>query len=108
MARSRVHGIVVACARLAALALAAALLAPSPAGAFETHYRVVDLGGVMAGSGAFALSRDGSAVGFEMFGPSLPHAVAERQPPGSPGGPLQGMRSRFIKNGSSTESMGGE
>ena len=75
MARSRVHGIVVACARLAALALAAALLAPSPAGAFETHYRVVDLGGVMAGSGAFALSRDGSAVGFEMFGPSLPHAV---------------------------------
>ncbi len=75
MARSRVHGIVIACARLAVLAPAAALLAVGPADAFETSYRVIDLGGVMAGSGAFALSRDGNAVGYEMFGPSLPHAV---------------------------------
>ena len=75
MAHRRVHWSGNARVRPLALALVCAVLAAGPAAAVETSYRIVDLGGVVGGSGAFSLNPEGAAAGFVMLGPSLPHAV---------------------------------
>jgi probable HAF family extracellular repeat protein len=55
----------------------AGLLVAWNAGAavLPTGYRLVDLGGLPAGSGAYSITTEGLAAGYEMTGPSLPHAV---------------------------------
>ena len=74
MAREQIHP--ARTARGVALVLAALLVAWT-AGAATTPagYRVVDLGGLPGGSGAFGITTGGLAAGYEMVGPSQPHAV---------------------------------
>ncbi len=74
MGREHIHpartagGIAFALAGLLVATIAGAV--GSPAG-----YRVVDLGGLPGGSGAFGITTGGLAAGYEMVGPSQPHAV---------------------------------
>jgi probable HAF family extracellular repeat protein len=59
-----------------AVALAGLLVAMTAgAAASPAGYRVVDLGGLPGGSGAFGINAEGLAAGYEMVGPNLPHAV---------------------------------
>jgi probable HAF family extracellular repeat protein len=72
--REHVHAVrragSVACALAGLLVALTAAAAVRPAG-----YLIVDLGGLPAGSGAFAINTEGFAAGYQMVGPNLPHAV---------------------------------
>jgi probable HAF family extracellular repeat protein len=56
--------------------VAAALAAPwANAAVLPAGYHLVDLGSIAGGSAANAITADGFAAGYDLFGPSTPHAV---------------------------------
>jgi len=59
----------------ASLVAGLAGMPPGAAGGLSTGYRIVDLGGLLGATAANGITADGFAAGYEMMGPSLPHAV---------------------------------
>ena len=77
MAREHIHPARTAAMVSCALGGLLVVMCATGAGAstMPAGYRVVDLGGLPGGSGAFGITTAGFAAGYEMLGPGLPHAA---------------------------------